>query len=219
MPNNQQILVRFLTSFVILSCCGLAMIRGWSISQFAEARVRLASDIAKADALRAWIGVPGLTGPVLENSLAIATGDDSDEALRRGSDELGALLSARPLSSTEWLSLAAVWLESERPASEVQGALAMSWLTGPNEGSVMWRRAMFGLLHWETFPKEVHNRSIADLAGAILGHVTKGEEVSLAGHLLNQKPIETRSRIAEMLRASGLHSPELVKLGLPGEGG
>jgi len=219
MPNSSDVLVRWITSFIILGLCGLAIIRGWSITEFAVARANPASDATKANALRAWIGVPGLTGPVLENSLALPVADDSDEALRKRSDDLGALLSARPLSPAEWLSLAAVRLEIKEPESKVQSALAMSWLTGPNEGSLMWRRAMFGLLHWETFPNEAHNRTIADLAGSILGHVTMREEVGLAGHLLSRKSIETRSRIAQMLRASGLHSPELLELGLSGEGG
>jgi hypothetical protein len=211
--------VRLVTSFIILLCCTLALIRGWGITQFAEARARLVSGTAGADALRPWVGVSGLTGPALENSLAIVTISDDDAALRKRSDDLAALLSVRPLSSANWLSLAATRLESGRSASEVEGALAMSWLTGPNEGILMWRRAMFGLLHWETFPEEARSRTITDLAGAMLGRVTRGDEVSLAGRLLSHKSIETRSRIADMLRAAGLPSPEVLKLGLPGDDG
>jgi len=216
-PNNLKIFVRLFTSLLILSMCLFTVVRGWSITHFAEARARLLSGTAGADALRPWVGVPGLTGPALESSLAVVSAEDTDVARRRRSDDLVALLSVRPLSSANWLSLAANWQERSRHAPDVEGALSMSSLTGPNEGSLMWRRAVFGLLHWETLSEEAHGRTTTDLAGAMLGHVLVGDEVTLAGRLLSHKSSETRARIAAMLRGAGLPAAELTQLGLPGD--
>jgi len=210
-------MMRILTSLSIIIICALTAVWGWEIAQFS--RARLAAGTAGPEILRPWVGTPGLTGPTLENSLTMLAGSDTDAELRRQSDELTALLSVRPLSAGNWLALAALRLESAAPAEAVQGALTMSWLTGPNEGGLMWRRAVFGLLHWETFPEEAHRGTIRDLAGAMLGGVATGDEVTTASRLLDHKSRETRTRITELLRASGLHDKELERLGLPSAGG
>ena len=62
------------------------------------------------------------------------------------------------------MALAAVRLEAGKPAAQVEAALTMSSLTGPNEATVMWRRAVFGILHWEVLSPDAHNRTVTDLA-------------------------------------------------------
>jgi hypothetical protein len=209
-------LIRLATALIVMGCCLFAVVRGWSIVQFAEAQARIEANRASAEIMRPSIGTPGLTGPALEVMLATARPDGDDEAR---SDALTALLAEHPLSSVNWLSLAATRLANQNPLSEVQSAAMMSWLTGPNEGNFMWRRAMFGLLHWETLTSDAQRRTIADLSGAVLEHIASGEDISLARNVLSREPSEIRARIGDMLRLSGVDQPQLTKLGLPSDGG
>ena len=97
---------------------------------------------------RRWLGIPGLGRSAFDLPLAQIASIDPEMGEQRAA-ELTALLAARPLSSQAWLSLAVFRLVArERPPS-VLAALRLSWLTGPNEGSVLWQRGVFGLALWD----------------------------------------------------------------------
>ena len=92
----------------------------------------------------------------------------------------------------------------------------MSSLTGPNEAAIMWRRAVFGILHWEILSPDAHNRTVTDLAGCVLGHAASGEDLALAGRLLGRQSAAMRLTVAERLRAAGVSDADLERLGLAG---
>ena len=79
------------------------------------------------------------------------------ETGQRQAAELTALVAARPLSSQAWLSLAVFRLVARDELASVLAALRLSWLTGPNEGSVLWRRGVFGLALWEFLPADARD--------------------------------------------------------------
>lgn len=212
-------MVRLLSSLVILTLCVLTVAQGWRLAGFATARARAVSGSGEIETLRRWVGVPGLSSPALAFLVAREGRIGSAEALQTRSNDLIHLLSLRPLSSADWLSLAAARLEAEKPAKEVEAALTMSWLTGPNEGAIMWPRAVFGILHWEALSQDAHDRVVTDLAGSIVGHAATAEDLSLAGHLLARQSIEVRTTIAKQLSVAGVTEAQLQKLGLPGVGG
>ena len=211
--------MRLLSSAIILVLCVIAVGRGWNIAGFAEAEARVATRGGDVEVVRRWVGVPGLSGPALAVIVAREGRIGSPEASEARSDDLARLLSLRPLASADWLALAAVRLEAGKPTPAVEAALTMSWLTGPNEGSIMWRRAVFGILHWDALSPDAHNRIVADLAGSVVGHAASGEDFTLAGRLLSRQPQAMRLTVTEKLRAAGVSEADLEKLGLPGDHG
>ncbi len=207
--------VRILTTLVIASLCGLAVVRGWSIVRFSGAMVGINASTAQADVVMPWTAVPGLASVALQASLTTVTDPIADiEGSRKRGDELGAILSVQPLSSVNWLSIAGIRLVTGQPLDKVFAALALSWLTGPNEGSVMLDRGVFGLLQWETLPADARKRTIADLAGAILGTTVRDDEILPAKRVLAAKPAATRREVADLLRADRVPQNELVRMGL-----
>ena len=164
-------------------------------------------------AIQSSIGVAGVNGPALALKLAASRAQESTEQV----SDLAHLLAARPLSSPDWLSLAAAELENGGSPAETERALTMSYLTGPNEGPLLWRRAVFGLLHWEDLESDLHRVVINDLGGAVVDHIASAEDIALASHLLAQKPQETRDTIAKSLRDSGIDPADLARLGLPSD--
>ena len=181
---------------------------------FSNARTRVAEREHRADAVHRWTAVPGLASEALEASLAdVADPTDIDAARKRGK-ALNAILSVRPLSSTSWLLLAGVRFVSGEEYDGVLGALAMSSLTGANEGFVMVRRGIFGLVQWEALRPDVRKRVIADLAGAVLSSAVPDDEIGPAKSVLSTKTADTRQEIAGLLRAQGVSAINLARMGL-----
>jgi hypothetical protein len=203
-----------LIALAVIGLCGLAVSRGWSIVHFCAARAGVASHEYRADALRPWIGAPGLAGAALEASLTdAALPADIDEARKRG-DEFAAMLAVRPMASMRWLSLASMRLVTGQPLDMVLEALAMSSMTGANEGHVMSRRAIFGLWQWEILPSHVRKQMAADLAGAVRERTISDQERSAAGRILAAKSTYTCREIAGLLRVEGLSAIDLSRIGL-----
>jgi hypothetical protein len=136
------------------------------------------------------------------------------EGARQRAGSLLAFLSVRPLSSEEWLSLAEMRLIGGQAETDVQSALFMSSLTGPNEDYVMWQRGLFGLLIWQSLPAEARRQTIRDFAGALRGVPLGDRESVAAKNLLSAKSDDARSEISYLLKAEGLSSAELGRVGL-----
>jgi len=118
------------------------------------------------------------------------------------------------LSSANWLSLAGMRLVAGQPEKQVLAALTMSWLTGPNEGSVMLQRGVFGLLLWEVLPADLRKRVIDDVTGAILGAVAHDSELTAAKNILSTKSVDIREEIASLMLGKSLSATQLARLGL-----
>jgi hypothetical protein len=206
--RKKDLWVRWITSIVLIQLCLFAMITGHHFVQFAIAR----GESGSTDAIQPSIGVAGVNGPALALKLA-STG--AEHTREQQVSDLTALLEARPLSSTQWLSLATANLENGGSPAETDRALTMSYLTGPHEGPLLWRRAVFGLLHWEDFNSDLHQDIIEDLGGAVADHLASGEDITLAAHFIAQMPKETRDAIAKGLRDTGIGPAEFARLGLP----
>jgi hypothetical protein len=181
--------------------------------RFAGVEAGVASHKVGIDAVRPWIGTPGLTSPALHASLTrMVKFTDIEDARRRAAD-LTALLAVGPLSTMDWLSLAGAQLGTAQPAGFL-AALTMSSVTGPNEGAVMLQRAIFGLLEWEVLPAKARERASVDLAGIISGDGLGDGATTVAKNVLRAKSAEVRSEIAGLLRARGVSTGEFARLGL-----
>src|SRR5581483_1306291 len=96
---------RLLTSCIVVGLCVVALWRGVDFVRFARAGAGLAAS-PRAQAVRPWVGAPGLTSTALEASLAPALDARDRDGVRRRLDDIAAALARRPLAPTHWLSLA-----------------------------------------------------------------------------------------------------------------
>jgi len=122
------------------------------------------------------------------------------------------LLSVRPLSSRNWLALAEMRLVTGRPKPEVLAAFKMSWVTGPNEGALMWQRGVFGVLIWELLSPEERMLMIEQIVRAMVGTPIDDNELASAKKVLSQKSTEARAEIASLMRAES--ELQATRLGL-----
>jgi hypothetical protein len=206
--------VRLLTALVILGLSSFGIIRGWSIVRFVDARAHFAAHEIGGEEIRSWGKAPGLRDAALQTSLTkIADMNDAGGARNRA-DDLNALLSIRPLSSMNWLSLSGMRLVAGQSETEVLSALEMSWVTGPNEGSIMLQRGVFGILLWETLPPDARKRVIDDVAGAILGTPVGDSELNVVKNVLSEKSMDIRQEIASLMQAMTVSASQLARLGL-----
>ena len=206
--------MRLLTTFCVIGLCVFATIRGWTIMQFAEARAQALAHQIPSDAVRFWIGAPGLTSAALHASLTQTSAGTDRDAPRKREDDLTALLAVRPLSSADWLSLAGMRLVTAQPLEKVLAGFVMSSVTGPNEGAVMVQRAIFGLLQWEVLPADARRRTIGDLARATRADAIGDGAMTVAKNVLRAKSAEVRSQIVGLLRADRVSAAALARMGL-----
>jgi hypothetical protein len=206
--------MRLLITFAILASCSFAMVRGWNIVRFVDARAHVGIRETRVEEIRSWDKVPGLRGTAVQASLSQMAGVTDADGARKRADDLSALLSVRPLSSVNWLSLAGMRLVAGQPEKQVLAALTMSWLTGPNEGSVMLQRGVFGLLLWEVLPADLRKRVIDDVTGAILGAVAHDSELTAAKNILSTKSVDIREEIASLMLGKSLSATQIARLGL-----
>jgi hypothetical protein len=203
---------RLLTTLGLVPLCAFAVWRGVDIIRFVNAG--RGTGEARAAALRPWVGAPGLASGALEASLTTALDANDAAGARAREEQLAAMLALRPLSSQHWLALAGIRLVAGSPLSEVRAAMAMSLVTGPNEGRVMLARGVFGLVQWEALPDDAHGRIIDDLAEAILESLASDQDIATIRNILAAKTDEVRHDIAALLQAKGVSPPELARLGV-----
>ena len=105
-------------------------------------------------------------------------------------------------------------LVAGQPYDKVLAGLAMSSLTGPNEGAVMVQRAIFGLLQWEALPADARRRTIGDVAEAARAGAFEDGATTVVANVLRAKSSEIREQIAGLLRAQQVPDAKLARLGL-----
>jgi hypothetical protein len=200
---------RIPTAIVVLGLCAFAVSRGWSIILFSTAKADLTSSRDSAQVLLPWTKTPGLAVAALEASATPVAGPGDQQGALKRIDELTAILSLRPMSSANWLSLASMRLVTGQALDNVLLTLAMSSITGPNESAIMFQRGIFGLLEWEMLPANFRKRTIAELAGTILSGVWGDSQRRAVVGVLDPKSAETRREIADLLRDAGVSDKEL----------
>ena len=204
--------LRWLTALVIVCICSITAAWGWQAARFAYMREASLANPTDNVSLTGWDDVPGLAAEALERSSAQPAAAALPAAARTA--QLAALLAAKPMSSQAWLSLAGERLVLGRPASEIDAALRMSRITGPNEGPVMWHRGMFELVRWSSLSADARAQAAADLATALSGDAVDGGDIELVKLILVQRPATVRAEIATSLRSAGFSGRQLATIGL-----
>jgi hypothetical protein len=206
--------LRWLSSFAIIALCGFVAIRGWSLAQFAEQRARILSNPNEVVSVGQWMGIPGLASAALETALKQKPAASGIDDPQKRAETLAKLLALRPLSSKDWLQLAVMRLVAGEQQKQVLAALLMSSVTGPNEGGIMWQRGVVGRSVWQALPPGAGQRAIDDLAGVMRVTSVSNGDMSAVRNVLDMKPADTRSAIADRLRAEGVTEADLGRMGL-----
>ena len=200
---------RVATTVAVVGLSALAVWHGIEVVRF----VGVAAGEVPSEKLQDFVATPGLAGFALEAAMRAAADPTDPEAVSKRGEQIAMILERQPLSARHWLSLAGSRFVAGEPFGKVLSALAMSSLTGRNEGSVLLQRGVFGLSQWENLPPEFRHQTIADLAGAITAAVPDSD-IAPALVALARQSEETRGQIAAQLRTEGLAAPELLRLGL-----
>ena len=99
--------------------------------------------------MQSWATVAGLGAAALQSQLAPSIDPSDLKAANSRRETLAAILSVKPMSSNDWLSLSGMQLMTDQPMEQVLGSLMLSMMTGPNEGYTMTERGIFGVSLWE----------------------------------------------------------------------
>jgi O-antigen ligase len=214
-----------LTALIVLVLCGYAAMQGWDLALSAmrardvdETRPGSPSGTTPGtgETARSWLGISGFGRSAFDLPLARIASIDP-EAGRRRAAEVSAVVAARPLSSQAWLSLAVVRLVAREQLTSILAALRLSWLTGPNEGRVLWQRGMFGLALWDFLPIDAREQTIRDVARAMLQRLVADRQITAVKAIFTAKSAEARAQIRALLEKHGLQPADLARVGLPAE--
>jgi hypothetical protein len=196
--------IRFWTAIVLIGICGFAVARGWSVVRFS-----LAADSMKnpTEIAQAWSSTPGVASTALETEVRDKIDPSDLTAANNRREQLSAILSIKPLSSYDWLSLSGMLLVTEEPMEQVLESLELSVLTGPNEGYVMAERGIFGVSLWESLSPDLKNRAAMDLAMARIA--VQGDVREKLRAVLSTKTEQVRSELEKALLATGVSPKEI----------
>jgi hypothetical protein len=200
--------IRLWTAIAIIGICGFSIAQGYRIARFSLANVHASEN--QAETLRPWAAVPGLASRALQSQLA-GNIDPSDlKAANDRREVLSAILTIRPLSSIDWLSLSGMQLLTDRPMAQVLESLELSMLTGPNEGYVMAERGIFGVSLWEDLSRDLKSRAALDLGPIIYPRTpAEGAEGVKFQAVLATKSESVRNELRKALVATGISPKEI----------
>jgi hypothetical protein len=195
--------IRLWTAIAIIGICGFSIAQGYRIARFSLVNVHASEN--QAEILRTWAAVPGLASRALQSQLA-GNIDPSDlKAANDRREVLSAILTIRPLSSIDWLSLSGMQLLTDRPMAQVLESLELSVLSGPNEGYVMAERGIFGVSLWEDLSRDLKSRAALDLGPIIYPRTpAEGAEGEKFRTVLATKSELVRNELRKALVATGI---------------
>src|SRR5262249_36774376 len=159
-----------------------------------------------------WGAVPGIASKALQVGLTDEVNPSDMMVAYRRREILSEILSIKPLSSMDWLSLSAMRLFTDQSTEDVLASLRLSTLTGPNEAYIMVKRGIFGVSLWEQLSPDLKSRVAYDLAPILFPRTPAegAENGKLRAHL-SAKPEPVRKEIREALLATGLSPKEIER--------
>jgi hypothetical protein len=198
-----RVMIRLLTAIALIGISGVAAAQGWGIVRFFLASTNIVSAEKRARIADAWRATSGIISTALNDELADETNQSDMIAPYHRRELLSALLSIKPLSSMDWLSLSRAELMTHQSMEDVFGSLELSMLTGPNEGYVMAERGIYGVSLWQRLSPDLKRRVANDLAAAEYPDIQKIRS------FVSTQSEEVRTELREALIADGLSSQEI----------
>jgi hypothetical protein len=209
---NQPKLAFLFTGIVLSVVCAQSVYRGWQIVQFSEVATAHLTDSDRAAAFHPWISTEGLQYAARQASYSgEVQANDKQDAVQKGG-EVTEILAVTPMSSAHWLLLSGLRSIARESSVWIIAALAMSNVTGANEGYLMPQRALFALSSWESLPSDMRPAAVHDLAQGWKSF-TEPKKIQLR-NILTSKSTNVRDNLHKRLTATGTLSPEnLTQLG------
>jgi hypothetical protein len=196
---------RLWTALIVVGVSLFAISRGVDVARFAHADIS-EDQSSMAARLGPWTEKPGVAALALSRLVGEAPGD-ADMRRRWATD----LLSRAPLDADAWLLLARLRFAAAAPAEQGATALAMSSLTGPNEGWIMARRGALALSLWRVLPPASRGGAASDLVGGWY-YAPEQERAVLRATLSLQTPSLREDMRAALLLAGGAAVAETLGL-------
>jgi hypothetical protein len=200
-----RVTIRLLTAIALIVISGIAVAQGWGIVRFFLASTNIVSAEKRARTADAWRATSGITSTALQDELADEANQSDMIAPYHRRALLSEILSIKPLSSMDWLSLSRAELMTHQSMKDVFGTLELSMLTGPNEGYVMEDRRLFGVSLWEKLPPDLKRRAANDLA---VGEIY--DSLKFRG-LVSGQPEQVRNELRAALIGAGVSPKESEK--------
>jgi hypothetical protein len=196
-------LIRFLTAMTLIGICGFTIIRGSEIVQFFVATANIESSEKRAELIKSWTSSSEVASAALQAELKDKIDISDAKAANSRRETLSSILSIKPMSSVNWLSLSGVQFVTDQPMEQVADSFELSMVTGPNEGYLWADRGVFGVSIWDSLSSNLKRRVATDLTAP---------EVASNGKLravLSAKPERVRNELREALVATGLSPKEI----------
>jgi hypothetical protein len=201
--------IRSCTAIMMIAVCVFAVARGFSIVHFSHVKMEIGSAENRSESIQSWTTVAGLASAALQSQLVQRIDRSDLKAATSRRDALAAILSNKPLSSSDWLSLSGMELMTDQPMEQVRGSLMLSMVTGPNEGYTMTERGMFGVSLWEDLSPDLRRHVINDLAA---GEIPESSKIRA---VFDSKSPAVREELRTSLITTGLSPKEVDRrLGL-----
>src|SRR5580704_2921668 len=197
--------IRLWTAIALIGICGFSVTRGWVIVYFSFAMATPDSSEKRDEIINSWSSAPEVASAALQAELREKIDISDQKAANSRREALSSILSIKPLSSVDWLSLSGWQLVTDQPMEQVFGSLELSMLTGPNEGYVMAERAIFGVSLWERLSPDLKRRVVIDL---VAGEIAGNEKFRA---VLSAQPARVRNELQAAMLATGLSSNEVER--------
>ena len=97
--------IRFWTAIAMIGICGFAVARGWSIVHFSLAMANIDASENRAEIINTWTAVPDVASAALQAELKEEINISDQKAANSRRETFSSILSIKPLSSIDWLSL------------------------------------------------------------------------------------------------------------------
>ena len=208
--------IRFWTAIALIAICGFSITRGWKIVHFSLATANTDVFENLTEVFKPWIAVPEVAAAAFQAELKEEINISDPKAANGRRETFSSMLSIRPSSSLDWLSLSGLQWVTHQPMEQVLRSLNLSMLTGPNESYAMAERGIFGVMLWKNLSPELKNRVARDLA--MLMYPRTPEEGAQNGKfrsVVSKEPEFVRNELREALRSTGLAPKEIEqRLGL-----
>ena len=202
--------LRLLTAAALIAVAAFSVSRGYAILHFSLESMNAESAEQRAEIVGRWGATPGLASMALHAGLAEQLNIADQEATNRQREALIAVLSNKPLSAREWLSLSGVQLVTDQPMDDVLESLKMSTLTGPNEGTVMVDRGIYGVSLWGSLSPDLKSRVANDLLVTLFPRTPdEGKQGGKLRALVAAQPERVRKELRAELLATGLPASEI----------
>jgi hypothetical protein len=197
--------IRLWTAIALIGICGFSVTRGWVIVHFSFAMANPDSSEKRDEIINSWSSVPEVASAALQAELREKIDISDQKAANSRREALSSILSIKPLSSVDWLSLSGWQLVTDQPMEQVFESLELSMVTGPNEGYVKAERGIFGVSLWLRLSADLKRRVATDLAA---GEIIGNEKLRAA---LSAQPARVRNELQAAMVGSGLSPNEVER--------